>query len=195
MATENGARTRETILAEAARLASVEGLEGISLGQLAKATGMSKSGLYAHFDSKRALQLAATGTAREVFIAEVIRPGLAADPGRDRVISTCEAFLSHVERGVFPGGCFFAAAASEVAARPGPVHDAVASQQREWLTVLERLIRAAQDQGEIDAGEDPAQLAFELDALLVAANTAFILHGDPAALDRGRTAVARRLGS
>lgn len=195
MPTETGAKTRAAILSEAANLATLKGLDGLSLGQLAKAAGMSKSGLYAHFGSKEELQLATIGAAREVFIAEVVRPGLAADPGLDRVRSTCEAFLSHVERGVFPGGCFFAAATAELAARSGPVHDAVASQQREWTTVLEELVRAAQRREEIAAEEDPAQLAFELDALLVAANTGFVMYGDQAALGRARTAVARRLAA
>jgi AcrR family transcriptional regulator len=188
-----GARTRAAILDEAARLATVEGLEGLSIGGLAAVTGMSKSGLYAHFGSKRELQLATIAAARETFVDEVLRPALAAPRGITRLLAACDAFLSHVERRVFPGGCFFAAAASEVGTRPGPVRDAVAAQHRAWLGLLERLAGEAKDLGELPAGVDPAQLAFELNALLVAANTSFILHGDPSALHRARGAVRERL--
>ena len=188
-----GQRTRAAILDEAARLATVEGLERLSIGGLAGATGMSKSGLYAHFGSKRELQLATIEAARETFIAEVLRPALAAPKGIERLLAACEAFLSHVERRVFPGGCFFAAAAAEVGTRPGPVRDAVAAQQHDWLTLLERLALEAEERGELGPGVDPAQLAFELNAVLVAANTSFILQGDSAGLTRARDAVRRRL--
>ena len=187
-----GQRTRAAILDEAARLATVEGIEGLSVGGLANATGLSKSGLYAHFGSKRELQLATIEAARGTFVDDVLRPALRSPEGRARLAATCEAFLSHVERRVFPGGCFFAAAAAEVGTRPGPVRDRIAEQQRDWLAVLERLAREAMDGGEL-ADNDPAQLAFELNALLVAANTAFILQRDPACLDRARTAIQSRL--
>ncbi len=188
-----GARTRAAILAEAARLATVDGLEGLSIGQLARATGMSKSGLYAHFGSKLDLQLATVESARETFVEEVLIPALSSARGIDRLLAACEAFLSHVERRVFPGGCFFAAAAVDVGTRPGPVHDAIVAQRIEWLALLERLARESTELGQLDAGADPAQLAFELQALLVAANTAYILQGDPAAFDRALVAIHARL--
>jgi AcrR family transcriptional regulator len=190
-----GARTKAAILEEAARLATVDGLEGLTIGGLAGATGMSKSGLYAHFGSKRELQLATIESARETFVAEVLRPALSAPKGLQRLLAACDAFLSHVERRVFPGGCFFAAAAAEVGTRPGPVRDSVAAQQRDWLTLLERLAREAEQLGELDSGADPAQLAFELNALLVAANTGYILQSDPAVLGRARAAIRQRLQS
>src|SRR5438045_1383165 len=105
-----GQRSRQTILDAAAQLATVKGLEGLSVGELAEAVGMSKSGLYAHFRSKLELQLATIATAGDVFQHEVIEPGQAAPPGTARVLALCDAFISHVERGVFPGGCFFVAA-------------------------------------------------------------------------------------
>jgi AcrR family transcriptional regulator len=188
-----GQRTRSAILAEAARLATVDGLEGLSIGGLASAIGMSKSGLYAHFGSKLDLQLATLESARETFIAEVLMPSLRARQGVRRLLAACEAFLSHVERRVFPGGCFFAAAAAEVGSRPGPVRDAVAAQQSDWIELLERLARKAVELGELAPDVDPAQLAFELNAVLVAANTSFILRGDAAVFDRARAAVRRRL--
>jgi len=188
-----GERTRAAILDEAARLATVDGLEGLSIGHLARATGLSKSGLYAHFGSKLDLQLATIEAARQTFVAEVLRPALRAPKGIDRLLAVCEAFLSHVERRVFPGGCFFSAAAVDVGTRPGLVHDAVAAQQVDWLGVLERLACEAAEQGELESNADPAQLAFELQALLVAANTSFILQGDAGAFERARVAIRERL--
>ena len=188
-----GQRTRAAILDEAARLATVIGLEGLTIGRLAAAIGMSKSGLYAHFGAKRELQLATVQSARETFIAEVLGPALAEPKGIARLLGACEAFLSHVERGVFPGGCFFAAAAAEFGTQPGPVRDAVAAQQREWLALLERLAREAQELGELEPGADPTQLAFELNAVLVAANTSFILQGDAGVFMRARLAIRERL--
>jgi AcrR family transcriptional regulator len=188
-----GERTRAAILDEAARLATLDGLEGLSIGQLARATGMSKSGLYAHFGSKLDLQLATIEVARQTFVVEVLRPTLRASKGIERLLAVCEAFLSHVERRVFPGGCFFSAAAADVGTRPGPVHDAIVAQRLDWLALLERLAREAAELGELEPSADPVQLAFELQALLVAANTSFILQGDAGAFERARIAIRERL--
>jgi AcrR family transcriptional regulator len=188
-----GDRTRTAILEEAARLATVDGLDGLSIGGLATATGMSKSGLYAHFGSKLQLQLATIDSARETFVREVLQPALTATKGIERLLAACEAFLSHVERRVFPGGCFFAAAAAEVGTRPGPVRDVIAAQQRDWIALLERLAAEAQELGELEAAVDAGQLAFELNAVLVAANTSFILQGNPDVFSRARDAVRTRL--
>jgi AcrR family transcriptional regulator len=186
-----GERTRSAILVEAARLATVDGLEGLSIGGLATAIGMSKSGLYAHFGSKEDLQLATIASARETFVAEVFVPALDAPQGVKRLRAACDAFLSHIERRVFPGGCFFAVAAADVGTRPGAVRDAVAAQQRDWIELLERLARKAMDVGELAPGVDPAQLAFELNAILVSASTTFVLQGDASVFDRARAAVRR----
>jgi AcrR family transcriptional regulator len=188
-----GERTRAAILDEAARLATVDGLEGLSIGELARATGMSKSGLYAHFGSKLDLQLATIEAARQTFVVEVLRPALQAPKGIERLLAACEAFLSHVERRVFPGGCFFSAAAVDVGTRPGPVHDAILAQRLEWLALLERLAAEATELGELKSNPDPAQLAFELQALLVAANTSFILQGDAVVFERALVAIRERL--
>jgi AcrR family transcriptional regulator len=188
-----GERTRAAILDEAARLATIVGLDGLTIGGLANAIGISKSGLYAHFGSKQELQLATIEGARETFVAEVLRPALSAPRGIQRLLAACEMFLSHVERRVFPGGCFFSAAAADVGSWPGPVRDSVAAQQREWLILLERLVREAQQLDELDPSLDPTQLAFELQALLAAANTSFILHGDAAVFERARRAVRERI--
>ena len=112
----DGLRSRAAILDTATRLATVEGLVGLSIGSLATATGMSKSGLYAHFGSKEELQLATIEAAREIFIREVMAPAFDVPDGLDRLLAVCNGFLSHVERLVFPGGCFFSAAAADVGA-------------------------------------------------------------------------------
>jgi AcrR family transcriptional regulator len=188
-----GQRTRSAILAEAARLATVGGLDGLSIGGLATAIGMSKSGLYAHFGSKQDLQLATVASARETFTAEVFVPALDAPQGIRRLYTACDAYLSHVERRVFPGGCFFAVAAADVGTRPGPVRDAVVAQHRDWIELLERLVRRATDVGEIEPGDDPGQVAFELNAVLASASTSFVLQDDPAVFERARFAVRRRV--
>src|SRR5215475_7442437 len=123
----DGKRTRDAILRAAASLATVEGLEGLSIGNLAAATGISKSGLYAHFGSKQELQLATVDEAERILHTEVVEPALAARPGLTQLAAVCEAFFSYVERRVFPGGCFFAATALEMGTHPGPVKDRVAA--------------------------------------------------------------------
>src|SRR5881394_3994158 len=120
---EDGMRTRKAILREAVSLATVEGLEGLSIGGLAKALGISKSGLYAHFGSKQELQLATVDEAERIFDAEVIEPAVAAAPGLAQLVALCDAFFDHLLRHTFPGGCFFAGAVLEMGTRPGPVKE------------------------------------------------------------------------
>jgi AcrR family transcriptional regulator len=188
-----GERSRGAILDAAARLATVEGLDGLSIGRLADEVGMSKSGLYAHFDSKLELQLATIEAANAVFDHEVVDPAQAAAPGVARVLALADGFLSHVERGVFPGGCFFAAVAAEMNVRPGPVRDRIAAFVAGWMGAIAEAVREAQERGEIDPAADPGQLAFETNALLVGANLAFPLFADPRILDRARVGVRERL--
>jgi AcrR family transcriptional regulator len=190
----DGERTRGTILRAAASLATIEGLEGLSIGHLADAIGMSKSGLYAHFGSKQELQLAAVEEAERVLQAEVIAPALAARPGLAQLAAACEAYFSYVERRVFPGGCFFAATALELGSRPGPVKDRVAAIQTGFTALLRSFAAAALEQHELPAHEDPDRLAFELHAILLGADTKFVLNDDPAALDLARQVVRQRLG-
>ena len=190
---EDGLRSRATILDAAARLATVEGLEGLSIGRLADHIGMSKSGLYAHFGSKEELQLATIETASEIFQEQVVGPTESVETPLARLGALCEAFLDHLERRVFPGGCFFASAAAEFDTHPGPVREQIAAYSKGWLELLEELVMQAQESRELDEGEDAAQLAFELDAFLLMGNTAFLLHNDPATLDRARSAIAARL--
>ena len=189
----DGERSRRTILDVAARLATVEGIDGLSIGGLAKATGKSKSGIYAHFGSKEELQLATIDAAEEVFRADVIAPAMQTDDGLRRVEALCERFLSHVERGVFPGGCFFSSVAAELDTRPGPVRDRIATFLSEWMGLITSSLGTAQRQGDLDADASVEQIAFELNALLAQANAAFLLYGDRKVFDLARRAIRDRL--
>lgn len=188
-----GARTRQAILEAAVDLASVEGLEGLTIGRLAAALSMSKSGLFAHFGSKEELQLATVEAARAVFIREVIRPAFEAARGLPRLWSLCDIWLSYVQGGVFRGGCFFAAASAEFDSRPGPVRDRIAAIMKEWLDMLHRAVVEAQAAGQLDREVAPAQLAFEFNSLEIGANWAFQLQGDRQAFARAREAILERL--
>jgi AcrR family transcriptional regulator len=189
----DGERSRQAILRGAANLATTEGLRGLSIGELAAHIGMSKSGLYAHFGSKEELQLATVETARAIFDTEIVEPTRAMSDPLERLQALCDGFLSHLERRVFPGGCFFASAAAELDTHPGPVRDEIVSVQQHWMEQLRGLIREAQSNGSLDPGEDPAQLAFELEAYLLMGNTGFLLGDGPTALRQARTAIENRL--
>jgi len=188
----DGERSRNAILREAAQLATVVGIDGLSIGRLADAVGMSKSGLFAHFGSKEELQVATVEAASALFTEQVIEPALASPTGLERLRQLADNFLRYVE-GVYPGGCFFASIAAEMDTRPGPVRDLAVQLTDEWLGQLELAVRDAQAEGAIDAAEDPEQLAFELDAYMLMANALFVLRGDPTQLDRARRALERRL--
>src|SRR4051795_10952837 len=190
----DGERTRGTILRAAASLATVDGLEGLSIGNLAAAIGMSKSGLYAHFGTKLELQLATVGEAERILAEEVVQPALAARPGLGQLAAVCEAFFSYVERRVFPGGCFFAATALEMGGRPGPVKERVAAIQSGFTALLRSFAATAQEQHQLPADEDPDRLAFELHAILLGADTKFVLSDDAAVLDLARQVIRHRLG-
>jgi AcrR family transcriptional regulator len=189
-----GDRSRARVAEQAARLATVEGLEGLSIGRLAEATGVPKSSIYALFGSKEELQLATINAARDNFIAEVVSPALASTtPGKERLLALCDGYLSYVERRVFPGGCFFVAASAEVGARPGRVHDEVARVQQQWRDLLAREAQAATQDGRLASDDEPAQLAFELGVILAGTDIVSVLHDDLGVVARARTAVRSRL--
>ena len=190
-----GERTRQSILERAVDLASVEGLEGLTIGRLADELGMSKSGLFAHFGSKEDLQLAVVETASQRFIREIYTPALKEPRGYPRLLAICRSWLSYVRRGVFPGGCFFAAASFEFDGRPGAVRNLVRRLMDDWIGALERAIRMAQDEGHIDPNVNPSQLAFEINALFFGANFSFHLRDDQEAIDRAQHAIEQRLES
>jgi AcrR family transcriptional regulator len=154
---------------------------------------MSKSGLYAHFGSKQELQLATVQEAGRIFAAEVVRPALAAAPGLAQLAAVCEAFFEHLERRTFPGGCFMASAALEMGTRPGPVKEMIAAFQTEFVGLIRGFAATAIEQGELPAADDPDRLAFELNGIILAADTSFVLHDNPAVLDLARQVVRQRL--
>ena len=156
---------------------------------------MSKSGLFAHFGSKEELQLATIETAGEVFAEQVLEPAADAATGLERLQQLTDGFLRHVEGGVFPGGCFFASVAAEMDTHPGPVRDLAVQVANDWLAQLEAAVRDAQAEGAIDPSEDPAQLAFELNAYLLLANAQFVISRESTPFDRARRALERRLAA
>jgi AcrR family transcriptional regulator len=190
-----GERTRQSILDRAVDLASLEGLEGLTIGRLADELGMSKSGLFAHFGSKEELQLATVEAAARRYIEEIFIPVLHEPRGYPRLVAICRSWLSYVRRGVFPGGCFFAAASFEFDGRPGAVRDLIRKLMDDWMGALERAIRMAQDEGHIDRGVDASQIAFELNALFFGANFECHLRGDASAIEKAERAVLQRLES
>jgi len=190
-----GERTKQSILERAVDLASLEGLEGLTIGRLAEELGMSKSGLFAHFGSKEELQLATIEAARERFVESVFRPSLKAERGYPRLMAICRAWLTYVRHGVFPGGCFFAAASFEFDGRPGAVRDAIAAIMDGWIESIEKAVALAQEEGHIDPDIEPEQLAFEINALFFGANFSYQLRDDKKALERAMNAIEARLES
>ncbi len=190
---ERGDRTRRAVAAQAAAIASVDGLSGMTLSQLAGALGVSKSSIQAAYGTKEEVQVAAVQAASEIFVAEVVGPALAQPEGLARLQALVEAWLAYVERRVFPGGCFMIATLSEFDSRPGPVRDALAGNRRAWLGLLERQVAVAQAADEIPGSLSPELLAFEIDALLSAANVDRNFTDDTGPLDMARSVIALRL--
>jgi len=191
----DGERSRRAIVEVASRLATIEGLEGLSIARVAKASGMSKSGVFGLFGSKRELQLAAIDEARKVFVREVVEPALSQREGLERLEALCGGFLDYVGRRVFPGGCFFASVAAEVGSRPGPLRDRIRVEQKRWVGLLAQNASKAQADGHLDPNTEPDQVALELSALLTGADVAFLLHEDPRIIDAVRAAIGRRLAA
>jgi len=190
-----GQRTRNSILETAAALATEEGLEPLSIGRLAEETGMSKSGLFAHFGSKEELQLATVEAAAGVFEAHVVEPAMRAPGGLARLHAFVDHYLRYVEQDVFPGGCFFAAALTEMNMQPGPVRDRLVAVFDSWLGTLAENVREGQAKGELDPNEDPDQLAFELEAAFFLANNQFVVKHSPEPLGRARRTIEQRLAA
>jgi AcrR family transcriptional regulator len=190
----DGERTHAAIVRKAVSLATIDGLEGLSIGHLAGSLGMSKSGVYAHFGSKEELQLATVEAAGHIFHAEVIESALGAPPGVGQLVALCDAFFDHLDRRTFPGGCFFAGAVLEMGTRPGPVKEEIAAFQRDFTSLIRQLVVTAVERHELPADEDPDALTFELNGIILAANANYVLRQDPAALTLARTIVRRRLG-
>jgi AcrR family transcriptional regulator len=190
-----GDRSRARVLEHAAALATLEGLDGVSIARIAAVTGMPKSSVYVLFGSKQELQLATIDAARASFIRHVVTPAITTAPaGRQQLQRLCDGYLDYVKQRIFPGGCFFVTASAEMGGRHGPVRDRVALYQQQWLQLLYETARQAQTAHELASGTDPRQLAFELGAILAGSNIAAVLHDDDTIIERARQAVRARLG-
>ncbi|MFF0270440.1 TetR/AcrR family transcriptional regulator [Kribbella sp. NPDC004536] len=188
-----GDQTRRAVLRRSVDIASVDGLEGLSIGRLAADLGISKSGLFAHFGSKEELQLATIRAARRIYADTVVTPAFEVDPGLGRVWALSSCWLDYSRQRVFPGGCFFQKVSHEYAGREGAVHDALLEVHWEWMKLLEDVVQAAVERGELVG--DAKQLAFDLNAYYEAANFASLLQGDLAGYDQARQAIRTRLES
>jgi AcrR family transcriptional regulator len=188
-----GAVSRRLVMERAVNLASVDGLDGLSIGALATETAMSKGGVVALFGTKEQLQLATIEAARLIFVETVIQPALGVRSGRARLEALLENWLAYSESRVFAGGCFFAAASAEVGSRPGPVRDAIAEVMAEWTRFVAGAIQRAVDAGELDVATDSEQLAFEFTSILDGANSASLLFDSREPYARARAALAARM--
>jgi AcrR family transcriptional regulator len=187
-----GLKTRRAILRKAVNVASLEGLEGLTIGKLASTLRISKSGLFAHFGSKEDLQCAVVDEARDIFVEKVIRPAWHFK-GLQLLRALCENWLSYGEQKVFPGGCFFSAASLEFDDRPGPVRDRIVGLMKKWLENLEHAARDAQSAGEIRKDVDVHQLAFEIQAMAMGGNWSSRLFRDQSAFSSAKAAILRRI--
>ncbi len=187
------ADTRADVLDAAVRRASIEGLEGLTIGRLADEVAMSKSGLFGLFGSKEELQAATFERAVQDFIREVWDPVARREPGLPRLHALIDRWLAYHRRRALPGGCFVTTATIEFDARPGPLRDAVARARKRMHAALEADIRTAIDAGDLSADLNPADAAFTLYAIASAASQAILLD-EPGAATRARRAMRAVLG-
>ena len=183
-----GSETRQLILERAAQTASRSGLDGLTIGQLAGELGLSKSGLFAHFHSKEALQVQTLRHAAELFVDRVVRPALKAPRGEPRLRALFERWLAWAEADVLKGGCLFVAAATELDDLDGPARDELVRQQRDWLELIANVARTGVGEGHFQAGLDTEQLAHDLHGVMLAYHHARRLLRDPRAPQRARSA-------
>jgi len=188
------AESRTAVTRTAVERASVEGLEGLTIGGLAGETEMRKSSVFSLFGSKEELQRATLDAAIDQFTEEVWAPVADERPGLPRLLALCDSWLDYHRREVMPGGCFLTTATIEYDARPGPMRDAVAETMKRWLAVLEREAALAVEAGELSGDTEPADVAFQLNALAAAASYGFQLWRDPGVFTRARRSMRRVLG-
>ncbi len=182
-----GQATREAILDHAIALARRVGLEGLTIGRLAADLDLSKSGLFAHFRSKEALQVQVLEAAAERFVETVIRPALATRRGQARVRALFERWLDWEGRQQTPGGCLFVQASVELDDRDGPARDRLVALQRRWLEIIATTVRDAKSEGDFNASVDPDQFAYELNGIMLAYHHSARLLRDPEGEQRART--------
>jgi AcrR family transcriptional regulator len=187
-----GEETRQAILTRAFELANVIGVSGLSIGRLAEATGLSKSGLFAHFGSKEALEVAVVEEAARQFVQDVMVPALRQPRGEPRVRALFDRWLDWGQR---PGGCFFVGASAELDDRPGPPRDALEQACEDWIDALATAARIAVTEGHFRSDLDPSQFAFELYGLMLATHTFNRFLHDPKSLERARRGFTRLVES
>ena len=185
---------RDAILTAAAALAGSDGLDGPSSGTLAMVLGRSMAGGGTGPRARQELQVAVVTEAGRIFDEEVVQPALAAPAGLSQLAAVCEAFFGHLERHTCPDGCFMASAALALGTRTGPVRDLIIALQAQFGELIRGFAVAAVAGNELPAGEDPGRLAFELNGIMLATDTNFVQHEDPAVLDLARQIVRQRLG-
>jgi len=185
-------QTRQRVLAVALKISAREGLAALTIGRLAKQVGMSKSGLFEHFQSKQALELATLEAAREVFANAVLVPVQEGRGGIARLWNLSDLWLKHIEARVFSGAYFFAGAFFEFADRPGPTAGAVTRIAREWVDTLRKAVQEAQQAGEIDPDADSEQIATDINGKLLGARWTYLL-GRNRSLRATRAALLRQL--
>ena len=183
-----GMRSRAAVLERSVQMASRDGLEGLTIGELAADLEVHKSSVFALFGSKEELQLATLAAARGILIDLVVVPALASQEGLPRLSAIGEAWCDYLLSDVFAGGCFLCAASTEMDGRPGPVRDAVATVMCEWVAVLSANVEAAIAAGDLRPDADPAAMAFGLNALGMAANWQRQLLDDPSGIEHARAA-------
>jgi AcrR family transcriptional regulator len=189
------AETRAAVTEKAVDRASIEGLEGLTIGGLAGEAEMRKSSVFSLFGSKEELQLATLEAAIQSFRDEVWGRVTDEPPGLARLLALCDSWLGYHERESLPGGCFLTTATVEFDARPGPLRDAVAETMELWLGTLEREAKVAIRAGELPAETDPADVAFQLNALAAAASYGFQLSREPEVFARARRSMRSALGA
>ena len=187
-----GEETRQAILARAFELANVVGVSGLSIGRLAEATGLSKSGLFAHFGSKEALEVAVVDEAARQFVQDVMVPALRQPRGEPRVRALFERWLAWGQR---PGGCFFVGASAELDDRPGPPRDALVQACKDWIGQIATAIRIAMSEGHFRKDLDPDQVAFEIYGIMLASHTFIRFLREPRSIDRARESFERLIES
>jgi AcrR family transcriptional regulator len=187
-----GDQTRQAILARAFELATVGGITGLSIGRLAEATGLSKSGLFAHFGSKEALEVAVVEEASRQFVHEVMVPALRQPRGEPRLRALFENWLAWGER---PGGCFFVAASAELDDRPGPQRDALVRASKDWIDELAKAARIGISEGHFRSDLDADQFAFELYSIMLGAHLFMRFLREPKARARTIEAFERLVAS
>lgn len=190
---ERGEETRRVILQKSVDIASAEGLEGLTIGRLAKDLEMSKSGLFAHFGSKEELQIATVDRAREIFVEEIVSETFEMEAGLKKLRAMLENWISYVERNVFSGGCFFYAVSAEMDDRPGKVRDYIAQLTNAWVVALGDEVKQAIEAVELKKNCDVELLVFQLHGYVQEANWFYRLHEDKAAFERARRAILQTL--